>query len=81
MPCGKALCRCVNGPGHGPYFDWTRKIAGKTVSTRISPEAAKTIKGWIANDRRARRILDRMRALTASRVRNGSVTKIRQKGG
>jgi hypothetical protein len=73
MVCGKPSCRCVVGKGHGPYFEWTRKVLGKTVSTRVSADAAKTLSGWIANDRKARALLDRLRALSASRVRNGEI--------
>ena len=31
MRCGKAACRCKADPPtlHGPYIQWTRKVAGK----------------------------------------------------
>ncbi|MHB8340867.1 MAG: DUF6788 family protein [Mycobacteriales bacterium] len=40
MRCGKADCRCKADPPalHGPYFSWTRSVAGRTV-TRYLTEA------------------------------------------
>jgi hypothetical protein len=34
MKCGKAQCACHRDPAkrHGPYFEWTYKANGKTVS-------------------------------------------------
>ena len=52
--CGSAGCRCRADPPqlHGPYYEWTRKVKGKTVSVRVTEEQARLIKQWIANDRR-----------------------------
>ena len=38
--CGKPRCRCHADPPqlHGPYAEWTRKIDGKTVTRRLTPE-------------------------------------------
>ena len=40
--CGKAYCACRTDPSkrHGPYFELTYKVEGKTVNVRLSPEAA-----------------------------------------
>ena len=37
--CGKTSCRCHADPPrlHGPYAEWTRKIAGKTITRRLTP--------------------------------------------
>ena len=34
MTCGKPGCACKSSPPrlHGPYYQWTRKIGGKTVT-------------------------------------------------
>ena len=36
--CGKANCRCKQDPPtlHGPYYQWTRKVDGKTVTRLLS---------------------------------------------
>src|SRR6266536_2362336 len=38
--CAAAGCRCHADPPqrHGPYFQHTRKVAGKTVTGRLTPE-------------------------------------------
>jgi hypothetical protein len=42
MKCGKAGCPCQEDPKarHGPYYSWTRPMAGKTHSRYLSPEQA-----------------------------------------
>ena len=54
MRCGKSGCRCqATSPKlHGPYYEWTRKVNGKTVTIRFTPEQARLLRGWIANARR-----------------------------
>ena len=41
MKCGKAHCGCATNPAkrHGPYFELTYKVHGKTVNVKLSPEA------------------------------------------
>ena len=40
--CGKPGCHCAkpNDPGHGPHFQLTQKIAGKTVTQNLPSQAA-----------------------------------------
>jgi len=65
--CTAAGCKCRADPPepHGPYWQWTRKVNGKTVTRRLTPAEAKLYKQWIANDRRMRRIIDQMRTVAA----------------
>lgn len=60
--CGKANCRCHGDPPqpHGPYFQWTAKVAGKTVNRRLNAREAELYSQWIANDRRLRAIVDEL---------------------
>ena len=64
--CGKPGCRCAADPPrlHGPYVQWTRKVAGKTVSVRVRPEQVRLFEAWIRNARRLDRLLARMQALS-----------------
>lgn len=57
--CGKPGCRCQQDPPrpHGPYWQWSRAVGGKTVTRRITAEQAAIYKEWIANRRRALRII------------------------
>ncbi len=58
--CGKPSCRCHADPPqrHGPYYQYSRKVAGKTVSRLVTAEQADQYRQWIAN----RRILDEITA-------------------
>jgi hypothetical protein len=65
--CGKSNCRCHGDPPHlhGPYFQWTAKVGGKTVNKRLTEEEAALYNEWIANDRRVRALLAQMREVAA----------------
>ena len=57
--CGKPGCRCQASPPqpHGPYYQLTRKLAGKTVTTRLTEGQAARYAEWINNQRELRRVL------------------------
>ena len=42
MKCGQPNCACHRDPSHrhGPYFEWTYKVNGKTVNIKLSKQAA-----------------------------------------
>ena len=63
--CGKANCRCHADPPHphGPYFQWTAKVGGKTVNRRLSAREAELYQEWIRNDRRLRALIDELRVV------------------
>ena len=60
--CGKPGCRCQASPPrpHGPYYQLTRKVAGKTVTTRLTASQAARYAEWIANQRELRRLIAEM---------------------
>ncbi len=64
--CNTEGCRCMATPPqpHGPYIQWTRKVAGKTVSVRIRPHQLSLMKQWIANSRRIDRLLTEMQKVS-----------------
>jgi hypothetical protein len=66
MPCGKTGCCCQAIPPqlHGPYYQWTRKVRGKTVTVRLAPEEARLVEEWIANGRRLRRVVTQMESVS-----------------
>jgi hypothetical protein len=61
--CGTPNCRCHTDPPqlHGPYWQWTAKAGGKTVTRRLTEHEAALYTEWIANDRQLRHILTQMR--------------------
>lgn len=75
--CGTPGCRCKAEPPrlHGPYWQWSRKIGGKTVSVRLTDAQADLVRNWIANarivdehlaelDKLARQVTERILAAT-----------------
>ncbi len=65
--CANLNCKCHAEPPqpHGPYFQWTAKVDGKTVTRRLSEGEAELYQEWIANDRRLRRLVQQMREVAA----------------
>ena len=65
--CGKANCACHSNPPrlHGPYWQWTAKVNGKTVNKRLTENEARLYAEWVANDREARSLLTQMREVAA----------------
>jgi hypothetical protein len=64
--CGKAGCRCMADPPrpHGPFYQWTRKVAGKTVTRRLTVEQIARYGTWFDNAKRARELLAELEALS-----------------
>ena len=65
-PCGKLNCRCHSDTEfrHGPYYQWTRKIKGKTVSRFLNEQDAQECLAWIANQRKLEAIIKEMQDLS-----------------
>ena len=65
--CRSVGCRCNADPPtpHGPYWQWTAKVNGKTVTKRLTAKEAKLYQEWISNDRRIRALLDQIRKVDA----------------
>ena len=70
MVCGTPTCHCHADPPqlHGPYFQLTRKVAGKTITRRLTSEQAELYTEWLANDRRLRRIVADMEQVSAEAI-------------
>lgn len=64
--CTSKGCRCRAEPPqpHGPYLDWTRKIAGKTVTRRLSREQYERYRPWFDNHRRLRELTAQLEQLS-----------------
>ena len=64
--CGKRGCRCQANPPvlHGPYPSWTRKVAGKTITRRLSPDQLADYQPWFDAARRLRELLAELEALS-----------------
>ena len=62
--CGRRNYACHADPPrlHGPYWQWTRKIAAKTICRWLSADQHRDYQGWIDNDRRLRDLLEALGA-------------------
>lgn len=68
--CGKSGCACHADPPklHGPYVTWTRKVAGKTVTRRLSAEQLERYKPWFENNRRLQALISELQTLGIERL-------------
>ncbi len=65
--CATPGCKCHADPPqpHGPYYQWSAKVNGKTVTRRLSKSEAELYQEWIDNDRRLRALIQQMRQVAA----------------
>ena len=63
--CGRPNCGCHADPPrlHGPYWQWTRKVAAKTICRWLSDDQHRDYQPWIDNDRQLHALLTRLEAL------------------
>jgi len=63
--CGRPNCGCHADPPrlHGPYWQWTRKVAAKTTCRWLSADQHHDYRPWIGNDRRLHELLARLETL------------------
>jgi len=66
MACGNLSCRCMARPPrlHGPYYQWTYKVAGKTKTMRLSEEQARLCQEWLSNHKQLKRLVRQMEQLS-----------------
>ena len=71
MKCGKAYCACASDPAkrHGPYFELTYKVDGKTVNVRLSLEAAPLYQAASLQFRKLKALLKRLEKLSQTILR------------
>ena len=64
--CGKKGCRCRADPPqlHGPYYQWTRKVAGKTETRLLSAAQMARYGSWFENAKRLRTLTSELEALS-----------------
>ncbi len=78
--CTHAGCHCHADPPvlHGPYIQWSRKVAGKTVSRTLSPEQVADYQAWFDNERRLRVLVRELEDLSLSIVESDPRTPRRR---
>ena len=78
--CGQAHCACQDDPPqlHGPYWQWSTSVNGKTVARRLSDEERQIYQQWVDNRKRLEAFIRDMHELalqtatTARKTRRAS---------
>jgi hypothetical protein len=72
--CGWPGCRCHADPPqlHGPYAEWTRKIAGKTVTRRLTDDELTAWQPLFDNARKIRALVTELQELTLQAIGAGN---------
>jgi len=75
--CGKHNCGCTDNPQvrHGPYFIWTRKEKGKTVTHSLSKKQAERCLEYIKNFKKMASVIEEMKKITTQIIeqKNNSI--------
>jgi hypothetical protein len=60
--CGTASCSCHDDPPrlHGPYWQWSTKVKGKTVSRIVTADEAAVYREFIENRDKVEELLRQM---------------------
>ena len=68
MKCGQPSCVCRREPSqrHGPYWEWTYKLRGKTVNVRLSSEAGPIYQAAAGQYRKLKSLLARLERASRS---------------
>ena len=66
--CGQPTCRCHQNPRfrHGPYYWWTSKLRGKTVTYVLSEEEGRLYLAWARNRQQLEKIVEKMYRVSAA---------------
>jgi hypothetical protein len=70
MKCGQQRCACHQDPAkrHGPYFEWTYKVNGRTVNRRLRPEEAPVYQAATQQYRKLQSVLKQMEQVSRNAV-------------
>jgi hypothetical protein len=65
--CGSTGCGCHDEPPrlHGPYWQWTSKVKGKTVTRNLSDDEVSRYREWMENAKRFDQIVQDLHHLSA----------------
>ena len=66
MKCGQPTCACRRDPAkrHGPYWEWTYKLRGKTVNVKLAPSAGPLYKAAARQYRSLKSLINRLERLS-----------------
>lgn len=70
-PCGKASCMCSTNPEkwHGPYYIWTRKENGKTITRSLNKKQVAYCKKAIRNMKKIQKLINLWRKTSEKAIK------------
>ena len=73
-PCGKEGCRCAQSKKdwHGPYYIWTRKEHGKTITKSLTTAQEQLCRKAIGNMQKLRTQIERWKRESEKAIDKGS---------
>ena len=67
---GRASKKQIDRKKYGPYFQWTRKVNGKTTTVNLSEVQVDLFQRAIDNNRKIEQILSEMKKISIQRLEN-----------
>ncbi len=67
---GQASKKQIDRKKYGPYYQWTRKVNGKTVTVNLSNAQVDLFQKAIDNNRKFEQILGEMRQISIQQLEN-----------
>ena len=70
--CGKLNCKCSTQEDkrHGPYYIWTRKERGKTITKTLNEKQFKKCKKAIKNMEKVRKLIEKWKVESIKMICN-----------
>ena len=68
--CGKINCKCMKNKSHwhGPYYIWTRKEKGKTITKTLNKAQAQFVLKAFKNMMKLNKIVNKMKEISLEKV-------------
>jgi hypothetical protein len=63
--CGKALCRCADGDGHGPYSYFAPRVAGRGRSKYVPSGLVEVVRRYLQRGNEVEAVLAEISAINA----------------
>jgi hypothetical protein len=76
---GQASKKQMDRKKYGPYYQWTRKVNGKTITVNLSKAQVDLFRKAIDNNRKSEEILSEMRRISIQRLENETQSVTRRR--
>lgn len=67
---GQASKKQIDRKKYGPYYQWTRKVNGKTITVNLSEDQVYLFQKAVDNNRKFEQILREMKQISIQRLEN-----------